>query len=74
MGLCRYGYQITQANDSCGGADKWADVSSTINIFCPAGQYCPTPVEARNCSTEHFCRLGSTVEESKGYSSLHHFQ
>ncbi|CAM6065922.1 unnamed protein product [Sphagnum tenellum] len=59
-----YGYQITQANDSCGGADKWADVSSTINIFCPAGQYCPTPVEARNCSTEHFCRLGSTVEES----------
>jgi hypothetical protein len=52
MGLCRYGYQITQANDSCGGADKWADVSSTINIFCPAGQYCPTPVEARNCSTE----------------------
>lgn len=20
----------------CGGADKWADVTSAINIFCPA--------------------------------------
>ncbi|KAG0575427.1 hypothetical protein KC19_5G003000 [Ceratodon purpureus] len=64
-GLCDpYGYPVPPgANQECGGADKWADVSSTQNIFCPAGKYCPTTIEANNCTEGHYCRLGSTREE-----------
>ncbi|XP_073385802.1 ABC transporter G family member 28 isoform X2 [Physcomitrium patens] len=62
-----YGYQVMQNSNlyagQCGGADKWADVTSAINIFCPAGHFCPTPIENRICSVGHFCRLGSTDQD-----------
>ncbi len=55
----RYGYPSTQLNAAvqlniltqCGGADIWADVTTSKTIFCPAGMYCPTSVEANNCSS-----------------------
>ncbi|XP_062184644.1 ABC transporter G family member 28-like [Phragmites australis] len=47
----------------CGGADMWADIRSTDDVFCPAGSYCPATTEKNNCSSGHFCRLGSTSQE-----------
>ncbi|KAG0609196.1 hypothetical protein M758_8G165400 [Ceratodon purpureus] len=62
-----YGYQVMQNSSlyvaQCGGADEWADVTSTMGIFCPAGHFCSTPVDSRNCTAGHFCRLGSTLQE-----------
>ena len=74
---CRYGYQVTQNSSlySCGGADKWADVTST-HIFCPAGKYCPTPVEARNCSTGldfHAWKPSDSIVEPQIWYSLLHY-
>ncbi|KAH9542765.1 hypothetical protein CY35_13G024500 [Sphagnum magellanicum] len=72
-GLCDpYGYPSTQLNAAvqlniltqCGGADIWADVTTSKTIFCPAGMYCPTSIEANNCSSGHYCRLGSTYQSS----------
>lgn len=100
--LIRYKYQITpNSSNSCGGADMWADIQSTEEIFCPAGYYCPSTTKKDNCSSgywsifsilhflkrlsftrsavvwfghcclllcffcSHYCRLGSTAEESK---------
>lgn len=41
--LIRYKYQITpNSTNGCGGADMWADIGSTEDVFCPAGSYCPT--------------------------------
>ncbi|RLM64591.1 ABC transporter G family member 28-like [Panicum miliaceum] len=66
-GLCDpYKYQITpnsSSTESCGGADMWADIQSTEEIFCPAGYYCPTTTKRDSCSSGHYCRLGSTAEE-----------
>ncbi|WVZ84105.1 hypothetical protein U9M48_031167 [Paspalum notatum var. saurae] len=64
-GLCDpYKYQIKpNSTNSCGGADMWADIQSTEEIFCPAGYYCPATTKRDNCSRGHFCRLGSTAEE-----------
>ncbi|CAN6271010.1 unnamed protein product [Urochloa humidicola] len=63
-GLCDpYKYQITpNSTESCGGADMWADIQSTEEIFCPAGYYCPTTTKKDSCSSGHYCRLGSTAE------------
>ncbi|RCV32844.1 hypothetical protein SETIT_7G035300v2 [Setaria italica] len=63
-GLCDpYKYQITpNSTESCGGADMWADIQSTEEIFCPAGYYCPTTTKKDSCTSGHFCRLGSTAE------------
>ncbi|XP_066345073.1 ABC transporter G family member 25-like [Miscanthus floridulus] len=64
-GLCDpYKYQITpNTTNSCGGADMWADIQSTEEIFCPAGFHCPSTTKKDNCSSGHYCRLGSTAEE-----------
>jgi hypothetical protein len=62
IAFIRYDYQVTPGNQ-CGGADIWSAVSESMNTFCAAGMYCPTPVENLNCSSGHFCRLGSTVQE-----------
>ncbi|CAM6061208.1 unnamed protein product [Sphagnum tenellum] len=62
-GVCDpYDYQVTPGNQ-CGGADIWSVVSESMNTFCPAGMYCPTSVENLNCSSGHYCRLGSTIQE-----------
>ncbi|CAL5419907.1 unnamed protein product [Camellia sinensis] len=44
-GICDpYNYQLPpgKKNRTCGGADTWADVASSSEIFCSAGSYCPT--------------------------------
>lgn len=66
-GICMpYSYQIPpgQPNHTCGGADLWADVTSSSNIFCEPGSYCPTTTRRVSCSSGHFCRQGSTKQIS----------
>ncbi|KAG7027257.1 putative white-brown complex-like protein 30, partial [Cucurbita argyrosperma subsp. argyrosperma] len=65
-GICDpYSYQIPpgQLNHSCGGADLWADVASSSEIFCSPGSYCPTTTSRVSCSSGHYCRKGSTSEQ-----------
>ncbi|KAH7511975.1 hypothetical protein FEM48_Zijuj12G0041000 [Ziziphus jujuba var. spinosa] len=65
-GLCDpYGYQIPpgQPNHTCGGADVWADLGSSSDIFCAPGSYCPTTITEVGCSKGHYCRMGSTSEQ-----------
>lgn len=62
-GLCApYDYQLPagRPNHTCGGADRWADISSGSEIFCPAGYYCPSTTEKLPCESGHYCRGGST--------------
>lgn len=48
----RYKYQLPpgKPNHTCGGADVWADVSSSSEMFCSAGSYCPSTVQKISCS------------------------
>ncbi|XP_061366128.1 ABC transporter G family member 24-like [Gastrolobium bilobum] len=65
-GVCEpYFYQLPpmQPNHTCGGANIWADVSSSSEIFCSAGSYCSTTTKRIPCSSGHYCRMGSTSEE-----------
>ncbi|KAH9617007.1 hypothetical protein KSS87_018261 [Heliosperma pusillum] len=64
-GLCDpYQYQLPPGrNHTCGGANIWADYSTSKQIFCPAGSYCPTTTEKDACDRGHFCLTGSTSEE-----------
>ncbi|KAK8468172.1 hypothetical protein PHAVU_007G243200 [Phaseolus vulgaris] len=52
-----------QPNHTCGGANMWADISSSTEIFCPAGTYCSTITKKIPCSRGHYCRMGSTSEQ-----------
>ncbi|XP_020261375.1 ABC transporter G family member 28-like isoform X2 [Asparagus officinalis] len=64
-GICDpYNYQLPpgQTNHSCGSADRWADVLSSDEVFCPAGYYCPTTIQKISCSRGHYCRKGSTAQ------------
>ncbi|XP_021744131.1 ABC transporter G family member 24-like [Chenopodium quinoa] len=63
-GLCEpYNYQLTAGrNHTCGGANIWADVGRSREVFCPAGSYCPTTTEKRPCDNGHYCLTGSTSE------------
>ncbi|GMY09255.1 ABC transporter G family member 24-like isoform X1 [Fagus crenata] len=66
-GVCEpYSYQLPpgQPNHTCGGASTWADVSSSSELFCSAGSYCPTTTSRLTCSSGHYCRMGSTSEKS----------
>ncbi|XP_064935039.1 ABC transporter G family member 28-like isoform X1 [Musa acuminata AAA Group] len=66
-GLCDpYKYQPPpwKPNHTCGGADIWADVDNSGDLFCPAGYYCPSTIQKNNCSSGHYCRMGSTYETS----------
>ncbi|KAL0662061.1 hypothetical protein Bca4012_098898 [Brassica carinata] len=43
--LCEpYTYQLptVRPNHTCGGANVWADIRSSGEVFCSAGSYCPT--------------------------------
>ncbi|KAK7279629.1 hypothetical protein RJT34_24684 [Clitoria ternatea] len=65
-GICEpYLYQLPpmQPNHTCGGANVWTDVSSSSEIFCSAGSYCPTTTKRLPCSSGHYCRMGSTSEK-----------
>ncbi|CAD6336693.1 unnamed protein product [Miscanthus lutarioriparius] len=64
-GVCDpYHYQppAGKPNHTCGGADRWADVVSTDDVFCPPGYYCPSTVQKLDCSSGFYCRKGSTLE------------
>ncbi|EOA39665.1 hypothetical protein CARUB_v10008306mg [Capsella rubella] len=63
--LCEpYSYQLPpgQPNHTCGGANVWADIGSSSEVFCPAGSYCPTTDTKLACDKGHYCRKGSTSE------------
>ncbi|KAK3034113.1 hypothetical protein RJ639_034465 [Escallonia herrerae] len=67
-GVCEpYHYQLppAQPNHTCGGANIWADVSSSWEVFCAAGSYCPTSTQKIPCSSGywHYCQQGSTSEK-----------
>ncbi|XP_029128636.1 ABC transporter G family member 24 isoform X3 [Cajanus cajan] len=65
-GVCEpYLYQLPpmQPDHTCGGANIWADVSSSREIFCAAGSYCSNPTKRIPCSSGHYCRMGSTSEQ-----------
>ncbi|XP_057982210.1 putative white-brown complex homolog protein 30 [Malania oleifera] len=65
-GVCDpYRYQLRpgETNHTCGGADIWADVGSSGEVFCSAGSYCPTTTKKVPCSSGHYCRMGSTSEK-----------
>ncbi|RWR79394.1 putative white-brown complex protein 30 [Cinnamomum micranthum f. kanehirae] len=65
-GICDpYHYQLPSGNTNhtCGGADIWADVVSSSQVFCSAGSYCPTTTQKIPCSSGHYCRLGSTSQQ-----------
>ncbi|XP_021609985.1 ABC transporter G family member 28 isoform X2 [Manihot esculenta] len=62
--FCRYNYQLPagKPNHSCGGADIWADILSSREIFCPKGSYCPSTIQKLSCSSGYYCRTGSTSQ------------
>ncbi|CAH9094531.1 unnamed protein product [Cuscuta europaea] len=59
-----YNYQVQpgQSNQTCGGADMWADIITGHDLFCPAGSYCPTTIQKIPCDSGHYCRTGSTTQ------------
>uniref|UniRef100_A0ACD6AN75 Uncharacterized protein n=1 Tax=Avena sativa TaxID=4498 RepID=A0ACD6AN75_AVESA len=64
-GVCDpYNYQPPpgKTNHTCGGADRWSDVMSTDDVFCPAGYYCPSTITKLDCSSGYYCRKGSTSQ------------
>ncbi|KAG6769791.1 hypothetical protein POTOM_025453 [Populus tomentosa] len=66
-GMCTpYGYQIPPGhpNHTCGGADAWAPVAMSSEIFCAPGSYCPRTTLKVPCSSGHYCRMGSTSQIS----------
>lgn len=65
-GVCEpYQYQLPPGtpNHTCGGADIWADVLSSKEVFCSPGSYCPSTIQKIPCSSGHYCRMGSTSEQ-----------
>ncbi|XP_050250078.1 ABC transporter G family member 28-like isoform X4 [Quercus robur] len=66
-GVCEpYLYQLPPGNPNhtCGGANIWADVGSSSELFCSAGSYCPSTTSRQTCTSGHYCRMGSTSEKS----------
>lgn len=50
---CSYRYQLppAQPNHTCGGADTWADILSSTEVFCSAGSYCPSTIKKNPCTS-----------------------
>ncbi|XP_075664723.1 ABC transporter G family member 24-like isoform X2 [Castanea sativa] len=66
-GVCQpYLYQLPlgNPNHTCGGANIWAVVGSSSELFCSAGSYCPSTTSRQTCTSGHYCRMGSTSERS----------
>ncbi|KAL4341072.1 hypothetical protein GQ457_08G000810 [Hibiscus cannabinus] len=61
-----YNYQLPPGNPDhkCGGADTWADVMSSGEMFCSGGSYCPSTIQKIPCSKGYYCRTGSTSQLS----------
>ncbi|XP_050257332.1 ABC transporter G family member 24-like isoform X2 [Quercus robur] len=41
---------IRNPNHTCGGANIWADVGSSSELFCSAGSYCPSTTSRQTCT------------------------
>ncbi|GJV31494.1 ABC transporter G family member 24 [Tanacetum coccineum] len=66
-GMCKpYTYQLPPAmpNHTCGGANIWADIKTSGELFCSKGSYCPTSTQELNCSKGHYCQTGSISEKA----------
>lgn len=66
-GICDpYLYQLPpgKVNHTCGGADVWASVTSSEELFCSAGSFCPTTTTKVPCTEGHYCRMGFTAEKA----------
>nr|GME08543.1 ABC transporter G family member 24-like [Ipomoea batatas] len=53
-GVCEpYSYQLPPGhpNHTCGGANIWADVRRSSEVFCSAGSYCPSNTEKIPCGS-----------------------
>ncbi|KAG7032987.1 ABC transporter G family member 28 [Cucurbita argyrosperma subsp. argyrosperma] len=64
-GVCEpYLYQLPpgRPNHTCGGANIWADVGRSKEMFCPDGSFCPSSTEQIPCESGHYCRMGSTSQ------------
>lgn len=49
--LIRYHYPLTPGrNYTCGGANRWADLTNSNGTFCPEGFYCPGSMDIRECN------------------------
>ena len=49
--LIRYNYPLTPGrNYTCGGANRWADLTNSNGTFCPEGFYCPGSMDIRECN------------------------
>lgn len=55
--LYRYTYQLPpgRPNHTCGGANVWADIRSSGEVFCSAGSYCPTTTRKVACDSGYSC-------------------
>ncbi|XP_027348257.1 ABC transporter G family member 28-like [Abrus precatorius] len=65
-GICEpYRYQLPpgKPNHTCGGADIWADITSSSEVFCSAGSFCPSTIVKNPCNKGYYCRTGSTAQE-----------
>ena len=51
--LYRYTYQLPpgRPNHTCGGANVWADIRSSGEVFCSAGSYCPSTTRKVACDS-----------------------
>ncbi|GAA0138342.1 ATP-binding cassette [Lithospermum erythrorhizon] len=66
-GLCDpYVYRLPHGkpNHTCGGADMWASVGTSEEIFCAAGSYCPTNIKKIQCTSGNYCRMGSISQRA----------
>ncbi|KAK8520667.1 hypothetical protein V6N13_030892 [Hibiscus sabdariffa] len=64
-GVCDpYNYQLPPGNPDhkCGGAETWADIMSSGEVFCSGGSYCPSTIQKVPCSRGYYCREGSTSQ------------
>ncbi|VVB00339.1 unnamed protein product [Arabis nemorensis] len=63
--LCEpYTYQLPpgRPNHTCGGANVWADIKSSGEVFCSAGSYCPTTTQKLITGYIFYVDSGTTVE------------
>ncbi|KAL3693457.1 hypothetical protein R1sor_007108 [Riccia sorocarpa] len=58
-----YGYQLSpKSNVSCGSADLWLTFGDSEGMYCEAGSFCPSTTNKTTCSSDHYCRAGSTSQ------------
>ncbi|KAG5146008.1 hypothetical protein JHK84_031551 [Glycine max] len=73
-GVCEpYRYQLPpgKPNHTCGGADIWADIQSSSEVFCSAGYYCRTgSTTQERCFKLASCEPKSSNQNITAYGVL----